>query len=105
MLAWHDPKPERALQQPHLGEDPENKFCWVVYPKDWSVRYAVLTYNNGVLSRVRVLEKLCGSSGPNCTVGLKYADRSRVYYAEKKEQELEKRAAQARKIKKKASGK
>lgn len=36
--SWHDPKLERVIQQPHLGEDPENKFCWVVYPKDWSVR-------------------------------------------------------------------
>lgn len=58
---------------------------------------AVLSYNDGLLAKVKVLEYLCGKAGPNCVMGLKELDSKREREAERAYQEIEKRARKAKK--------
>uniref|UniRef100_A0A1B6K0X1 Uncharacterized protein n=1 Tax=Homalodisca liturata TaxID=320908 RepID=A0A1B6K0X1_9HEMI len=82
-----------------------NNLIWSRIPKNTFVGLStlkigvldsVISYNEGVLSKVKVLQKLCGSCGPNSVVGLKSQDQVRVYHAEKQLQKIEKRASQAK---------
>lgn len=82
-----------------------NNLIWSRLPKNTFVNAetirlgvldAVLSYNEGSLAKVRVLEDLCGTSGSNCVVGLRKQDFIRVRKAERAIQEIEKKARKAR---------
>ncbi|KAG8252942.1 hypothetical protein J6590_045140 [Homalodisca vitripennis] len=57
----------------------------------------VISFNEGVLAKVQVLEKLCGRAGGNCVVGLKNSDEKRVRQAEKAFLDIQKRPRKAKK--------
>lgn len=83
-----------------------NNVIWSRLPKNTFVNSetikigvldAVLSYNDGLLAKVRVLEYLCGKAGPNCVIGLQKLDAKRAREAERAHQEIEKRARKAKK--------
>lgn len=75
---------------------PKNNFVNAITLKI-GVLDAVLSYNDGVLAKVKVLQDLCGKAGLNCVVGLKKIDSKRVREAERAYAEIEKRARKAKK--------
>lgn len=82
-----------------------NNVVWTRIPKNVFVRLdtlelgvldALITFNEGQLGKVRVLQSLCGKAGANTVVGLKNQDKLRLRYAEQAMMELEKNASQSR---------
>jgi hypothetical protein len=82
-----------------------NNLIWARLPKrtfvtlrtlQFGVAEAVLSFNNGYVSKVKVMEQLGFEPGKNMVVAMKVLDRKRVYFADKAERELEKKIRQKR---------
>jgi hypothetical protein len=92
-----------------------NNVIWTRIPKNNFVSLstlkigvwdAIITYNEGALGKVKVLEKLCKAAGRNCVVGLQKIDLRRILEAKRNNKEQNKtKRRQKRNMKKKKEDK